>query len=66
MAGQGHSCSHIGALLLKLEHAVRNILTGLACTDEIAKWNSGTKRNVEPRPLSHIQFKKTKTGRGYT
>jgi hypothetical protein len=41
-------------------------LTGMACTDEIAKWNSGTKRNVEPRPLSHIQFKKTKTGRGYT
>jgi hypothetical protein len=28
-------------------------LTGIACTDEIAKWNSGTKRNVEPRPLSH-------------
>ena len=51
MAGQGHSCSYIGALLWKLEHAVRNYLTGMACTDEIAKWNIGTKRNVESRPL---------------
>lgn len=46
MAGQGHSYSHIGSLMWKLEHAVGNSLTRIACTDEIAKWNIGKKRNV--------------------
>lgn len=62
MAGQGHSCSHVGALLWKIEHAVRNNYTGVACTDESAIWNRGTKRNIEPRPLSSIQFTKPKVG----
>lgn len=60
MAGQGLSCSHIGAILWKIEHAVRNNLTGVSCTDEIAKWNRGTKRNIEPKPLANISFKKPK------
>ncbi|CAC5420784.1 unnamed protein product [Mytilus coruscus] len=62
MAGQGHTCSHVGAVLWKIEHAVRNNLTGVACTDENAKWNRGTTRNVEPKPLSNISFKKPKAG----
>jgi len=62
MAGRGHSCSHIGAILWKIDHAVRNNLTGLACIDESANWNRGTTRNVEPRALSSINFKKPKVG----
>ncbi|CAC5416871.1 unnamed protein product [Mytilus coruscus] len=62
MAGRCHSCSHVGALLWKLEHAVRNSLTGIACTDESAQWNKGTTRNVEPKALSNITFKKPKVG----
>ena len=37
--------------LWKLEHAVRNNLTGIACTDETSQWNKGTPRNVEPKAL---------------
>ncbi|CAC5404840.1 unnamed protein product [Mytilus coruscus] len=54
MACQGHTCSHVGADLWKIEHAVRNNLTGVAFTDENAKWNRGTTRNVEPKPLLNI------------
>ncbi|XP_041360667.1 uncharacterized protein LOC121376924 [Gigantopelta aegis] len=60
MAGQGLSCSHVGALLWTIEHAVRNGLTGVSCTDETVKWNQGTKRNIEPKPIANIQFKKPK------
>ncbi|VDI39311.1 Hypothetical predicted protein [Mytilus galloprovincialis] len=42
MAGQGHTRSHVGAVLWKIEHAVRTNVTGVACTDENATWNRGT------------------------
>ena len=66
MAGQCHSCSHVGAILWKMEYAVRNNLTGIACTDETADkpWNSGTTRNVEPKAMANIVFKKPKLGEG--
>ncbi|CAC5423248.1 unnamed protein product [Mytilus coruscus] len=60
MAGRCHSSSHVGALLLKLEHTVRNSLNGIACTDESAQWNNGTTRKVEPKALSNITFKNPK------
>ncbi|XP_076103709.1 uncharacterized protein LOC143072585 [Mytilus galloprovincialis] len=62
MAGLGLSCSHVGALLWKIEYAVRNSMTGVSCTDETAKWNRGTTRNIEPKPLVSIQLKKPKLG----
>ncbi|CAC5383146.1 unnamed protein product [Mytilus coruscus] len=31
----------------------------VACTDENAKWNRGTRRNAEPKPLLNIIFRKT-------
>lgn len=62
MAGKCHSCSHVGAVLWKLEHAVRSGLTGIACTDESAQWNRGTTRNVVPMAISNITFKKPKVG----
>ena len=62
MAGLGLSCSHVGALLWKIEYAARNNMTGVSCTDETARWNKGTTRNIEPKPLVSIQLKKQKLG----
>ncbi|XP_042148814.1 uncharacterized protein LOC115312451 [Ixodes scapularis] len=39
MAGQAKVCSHVGAILWKMEHAFVNKMTGTACTDEAAAWN---------------------------
>ena len=39
MAGFGESCSHIGALLFKLEAAIRAGFTKNACTDVAWAWN---------------------------
>ena len=62
MAGLGLSCSHVGTLLWKIEYAARNNMTGVSCTDETARWNKGTRRNIEPKPLVSIQLKKPKLG----
>lgn len=57
MAGQARVCSHVGAVLWKVDLAVARGMTGLSCTDSEAQWNKGTKRNVEPGRLSEITFK---------
>ncbi|XP_077509219.1 uncharacterized protein LOC144120555, partial [Amblyomma americanum] len=57
MAGNGKTCSHVGVLLWKVQIGVSEGLTGTSCTDKAAFWNSGTKRNVEPAMLEHIDFK---------
>ncbi|KAG0416208.1 hypothetical protein HPB47_006619 [Ixodes persulcatus] len=44
-AGKARVCSHMGAILWKMEYAFSNNMTGIACTDEAAAWNRGTKRN---------------------
>lgn len=57
MAGQGKVCSHVGALLWKVDLAVLSGFTGEGCTDKTAGWNKGTKRNLEPAALEDINFK---------
>ncbi|XP_070377408.1 uncharacterized protein [Dermacentor albipictus] len=57
MAGLGKACSHVGAILWKIEMAVAKGYTTTSCTDRAALWNSGTKRNVEPATLEEITFK---------
>ncbi|XP_064464949.1 uncharacterized protein LOC135376376 [Ornithodoros turicata] len=57
MAGQAKVCSHVGALLWKIDLAVCKGLTGITCTDRAVEWNRGTKRNVEPAVLQDITFK---------
>ncbi|CAN7977845.1 unnamed protein product, partial [Ixodes persulcatus] len=57
MAGQAKVCSHVGAILWKVDMAVAGGLTGEACTDTTSTWNRGTKRNVEPALLETIGFK---------
>ncbi|XP_077491446.1 uncharacterized protein LOC144102049 isoform X1 [Amblyomma americanum] len=56
MAGKARVCSHIGALLWKLEMGVQLGITGISCTDKTAAWNRGTKRNVEPALLNSMSF----------
>ncbi|KAJ8050601.1 hypothetical protein HOLleu_03864 [Holothuria leucospilota] len=43
MVGLGKSCSHIGAVLFKIEAAVRLGYTKAACTDMPCKWNNDFK-----------------------
>lgn len=57
MAGRGKVCSHVGALLWKVDMAVSQGLTGEACTDTSATWNRGTKRDLEPAALTDINLK---------
>ena len=57
MAGQAKVCSHVGAILWKVDMAVTKGLTGIACTDVAAQWNQGTKHNVEPARLGDISFR---------
>ncbi|XP_013411941.1 uncharacterized protein LOC106174794 [Lingula anatina] len=56
MAGLGESCSHVGALLYKIEAAVRLGYTTSACTDEPCVWNECFVKNVEPAPIAEINF----------
>ena len=56
----GETCSHVAALLYKIEAAVRLGYTASACTDEPCKWNSSFCKEVKPVPLSKINFYKEK------
>ncbi|KAK7495572.1 hypothetical protein BaRGS_00013270 [Batillaria attramentaria] len=57
-AGRGRSCSHAGAILWKLEYAASTGRSGSACTDKQQQWNRGTLRNLEPKRLAEINFKR--------
>lgn len=57
MAGRARVCSHIGAILWKVEIAASSGMTGSSCTDRAAQWNRGTKRNAEPILLEDMTFK---------
>ncbi|XP_033740302.1 uncharacterized protein LOC117327441 [Pecten maximus] len=58
MAGLGETCSHIGALLFKMEAAVRFGYTRSTCTDESCLWNQCFTKDVQPAPISDIKFYK--------
>ena len=51
MAGLGELWSHIGALLFKLEAAVRADITKKACTDVACTWNQDSVRKIKPEKL---------------
>jgi hypothetical protein len=46
MEGKGKCCSHAGAILWKIEYAVKTKLTGAAGTDEEYAWNKRTTTNL--------------------
>ena len=56
----GESCSHIGALLFKVEAAVRLGYTSVACTSQPCKWNSDFVKKIHGEKIQNIQFYKTK------
>ena len=60
MAGLGSSCSHVAALLFKLEAAAHFKLNNeVACTSKLCAWK-GTKKHVDPAPIKNINFKRSK------
>ncbi|XP_003730120.1 uncharacterized protein LOC115928222 [Strongylocentrotus purpuratus] len=60
MAGLGESCSHVAAVLFKVEAAVRLGYTTQACTDVACQWNNRFVSNVEPAKIRNIKFYKEK------
>ena len=46
--------------MFQLEYAALSGRTGEACTDLQQKWNHGTSRNLEPKRLCQIHFKRQK------
>ena len=60
MAGLGSACSHIAALLLKLETAVHlKLKDSAAPTSVLCPWKS-CKKAVEPTPLKAVNFSRVK------
>ena len=57
-AGLGESCSHVAALLFKVEAAVRLGYTTLACTDVPCQWNNHFAKKVECETLEEIKLYK--------
>eukprot|EP00112_Aurelia_sp_Birch-Aquarium-sp1_P018060 Seg4256.2 transcript_id=Seg4256.2/GoldUCD/mRNA.D3Y31 product="hypothetical protein" protein_id=Seg4256.2/GoldUCD/D3Y31 len=60
MAGLGSACSHIAALLFKLEAAVHyNLNEQTASTSQLCAWKT-SRKCVTPAPLSAINFSRPK------
>ena len=60
MAGLAKGCSHVAAILFKVFVAHRDGISGLSCTDTKCKWNTGSKKNVEPAAISAMNFQSKK------
>jgi len=56
MAGLGETCSHVGALLYKIEAAVCLGYTAEACTDVPCAWNQNFVAEVQPARVTDINF----------
>lgn len=52
----GESCSHVAAIMFKVEAAVRLGFTKLACTSEACKWNNYFVKDVEASTIRNIEF----------
>ena len=55
-AGLGESCSHIGAILFKIEAAVRAGYTKKTCTNNAWKWNQNFVKKIKPELIANINF----------
>ncbi|XP_036002672.1 uncharacterized protein LOC118565784 [Fundulus heteroclitus] len=54
MAGLGEVCSHVAALLFKVEMAVKMGLTQSSSTSKACQWNSSFRKEVTPATISGI------------
>ena len=52
----GETCSHVAAVLFKVEAAVRLGLTSKACNDVPCQWNQNFTKDVNLAPIAQIQF----------
>jgi len=50
----GESCSHVAAILFKVEASVRLDYTSTACTGVACKWNASFVQKVQPAPIVNI------------
>jgi hypothetical protein len=55
MAGLGEVCSHVAALLFKVEIGVKLGLNSTASTSTACKWNNAFRKEIEPMDLKDIQ-----------
>ena len=62
-AGLGESCSHIAALMFKLEAAVRLGFTTMACTSLPCSWNDLSTMKVKGAPIRDTIFYRPKVGK---
>ncbi|XP_038045141.1 uncharacterized protein LOC119719715 [Patiria miniata] len=62
MAGLGEACSHIAAVMFKLEAANRLGYTSQACTEKACSWNKDCMngRDLDPCTLKDLSFTKPK------
>ena len=66
-AGLGQACSHVAALLFKLEDLKRSntvsIPEDITSTGKLQQWHVPPKREVQPVPVNAIQFEKAQYGK---
>ncbi|XP_065664036.1 uncharacterized protein LOC101237261 isoform X2 [Hydra vulgaris] len=60
MAGLGETCSHVAAVLFKIETANRIGMTHNVSTDLPCKWNQNFTKNINPSPVSKINLYSSK------
>jgi len=54
MAGLGQVCSHVAAVLFKVEAAVKLGFTSLSSTSEACKWNKQFRKEIDVKPVSEM------------
>lgn len=62
MAGLGECCSHVGAVLFFLQYiSLKKSESEISVTDVSAYWVTPSKKNIEPKKISSIDFSHPKT-----
>lgn len=60
----GGKCSHVGALLFRLQEFKRLNTTDLACTSKLCRWSGANVKAIQPRQLSDIPFQRARIDKG--
>ena len=60
ITGTAEACSHVIAVLYKVNYAYNKQYVSPACTSIPQGWNHGTKREVKPSKLADLTFRKDK------
>ena len=59
-AGTSEVCNHVIALMYKVNFAYKKTYIPPACTSVPQGWVKGTKRDVEPKQMKNLVFRKDK------